>query len=93
MNFDDTARELSINIPPETAEACRYLEGLGLRFCVDFGTANAAEKAGGVIIEHNPPAPISDRRKFLAASVSGVQWTHEDRQWLREMEAAFCLRR
>lgn len=39
-DFDDAVRWLKLDIDPLRANACRYLESKGKRFCVDFGYEN-----------------------------------------------------
>jgi len=41
----DMAAKLGLTVPHWKAHALDYLESRGLRFCVDFGTDNALEKA------------------------------------------------
>jgi len=45
MTTDETCRQLGLTLTPEQWRACRYLERQGQRFCIDFGTENAVEKA------------------------------------------------
>lgn len=45
MTVDKLVRLLEVEITSEQLHACRYLEGRGFRFCVDFGYENAVEKA------------------------------------------------
>jgi len=59
MDFDTTCRLIGLEVDPVTAEACRFLETKGQRFCVDFGQDNAVERAGGQVIERNPPLPVT----------------------------------
>jgi hypothetical protein len=41
----DLAARLDLKVPHWKAHALDYLESVGQRFCVDFGTENALEKA------------------------------------------------
>lgn len=41
----DLVRKLGIRVPWQKHNAMDYLEARGQRFCVDFGTQNAVEKA------------------------------------------------
>jgi len=50
MPFNDACRLLNLEVAPEIADACRFLESRGQRFCVDFGFENAVTKAGEVIL-------------------------------------------
>jgi hypothetical protein len=45
MTFQKTKELLSLKTDDAIDEACRYLEGHGMRFCVDFGTHNACSLA------------------------------------------------
>lgn len=45
MSFIEIEKLLNLSVPPYKRFACLYLEGQGFRFCVDFGTDNAIEKA------------------------------------------------
>lgn len=45
MTVSYVCRLLDLKVPPYKYFACLYLESHGLRFCVDFGTENAVEKA------------------------------------------------
>lgn len=42
---EEIRRCLALLVPEDVAQACRYLESLGLRFLVDFGYRNALTKA------------------------------------------------
>jgi hypothetical protein len=44
-DWREWATFLGIEVPHWKAHALDYLEAQGLRFCVDFGTDNAVEKA------------------------------------------------
>ena len=44
-NWRQMARWIGLEVPAWKVHALDYLERNGLRFCVDFGTENAVEKA------------------------------------------------
>jgi len=44
-SWRELTRKLGIVVPIWKAHALDYLEAAGQRFCVDFGTDNAVEKA------------------------------------------------
>lgn len=44
-NFDSICCSIGLHVDPKIALICRFLESRGLRFCVDFGTENAIDKA------------------------------------------------
>jgi hypothetical protein len=83
-----TVREMiGLNVDPVTADACRFLESAGRRFCVDFGTETAVGFAGSLLIERNPSLPIVKNFHMLGV---GLQYlTDEDLSWFRKMEMAF----
>jgi len=87
MDFDATCRLIGLEVDPATAEACRFLETKGQRFCVDFGTETAVGLAGSLLIERNPPLPIAKSFHMLGAGLRYL--TDEDMEWFREMEKAF----
>ncbi len=41
----ETARLINLDVPLWKAHLLDYCESAGMRFCVDFGTDNAVEKA------------------------------------------------
>jgi hypothetical protein len=41
----DIAQQIGLQVPNWKAHVLDYLEANGFRFCVDFGTDNAVEKA------------------------------------------------
>ncbi len=45
MNFSETVRMLRLRLTTDQIRACHYLEHRGLRFCIDFGHANAIATA------------------------------------------------
>ena len=46
MKLDDFLRFFpDVQITSEQMAACRFLESIGLRFCIDFGYENAFETA------------------------------------------------
>lgn len=45
MDVEKTLERLGIEVDSETLDACLFLESMGLRFCIDFGTENAITKA------------------------------------------------
>ena len=49
MRLDEYIRLMKARVPKLKAYACRFLESRGLRFCVDFGTENAIEKASAIV--------------------------------------------
>ncbi len=51
MRLDEAIRLLDLKITPQEIEACRLLEGRGLRFCVDFGYQNAFQKHMDLLME------------------------------------------
>ncbi len=48
MRFRDVVRLMKLDVNPEQAFACLFLEAKGLRFLVDFGYENAIEKASDI---------------------------------------------
>lgn len=50
MKFEDAVRLLKLKVKPSVADACRYLESRGYRFCVDFGYQNAVGLASTVLV-------------------------------------------
>lgn len=44
-DWRETARMIQLDVPIWKAHALDYCESVGMRFCVDFGTDNAVEKA------------------------------------------------
>ncbi len=48
--FDEMRRMLKLRVTGAKEFACRYLESRGLRFCVDYGTDNAIEKATDLML-------------------------------------------
>ena len=80
MKFDSICKNIGLNVTADVADACRYLEGRGNVFCVDFGTENAVQLAGESIIEasesHLSGVTISG---LLVAGKGGeVSVTHGD---------------